>query len=1248
MIRFRYIHITIPVIFIFIFGILLSGCNKSTELNWKNEDGYRWSNISTEIFGSTGFKSLPSSHTGIGFINIIKRSAIDKNRHYLNGSGVAAGDVDGDGLTDLYFSGLSNPNKLYKNVGGMKFEDITAQAGVTHEGVYSTGATFADVNGNGHLDLLVTAMHGNNTLYINDGTGKFTLSEESGLGAAKGSNTMALADISGNGYPDLYITRYKEQSVKDIYTTEELAWENILKEPFHKPTDSYTLVPPFDKHYELVRQDGELVGITELGEVDELYYNNGGEFEKVLDTAKVFLDEDGKPFGLQPDWGLTAKFHDLNSDGLEDLYVCNDFHTPDRIWINQGDGTFKAIGWQAIRNLSYSCMAVDFSDVNRDERVDIFTTEMLDTEHHRRLSQASSEDHVAIPIGDIQSRPMHNRNSMYIQREDETFAETSWISGVPATGWSWATRFMDIDLDGFEDLIVATGYLYNILDIDAQYTMIRNRRNMDEHFMEFVDLVEPLELRNQFLRNNGISSDPKFASTFTNVSDEWGFKDQDISQGMALVDLNNDGALDIVMNRMNKEVAIYENTTKASRIAVRLKGSAPNTQALGSKVSIKGGPVVQEKQISAGGDYASGSDLMIMFAADPNNSNHQINIIWPDGSISKLDNVKANRIYEISESEIEILPSSENHNSSTPATSLFKDISENIGHSHHEDYFEDFYYQPLLPFKLSQQGPGLAWLDIFKNNVDDLLISSGKGGSLAIYENLGDGEFRQRNLEGLTELAKGDQTAIVGWEEENFTRVFVGSSNYERGTSYAPSVYNFKIYEDGTVLKDSVRGSFSTTGPVTAADITENGYPDLFIGGNFKPGQYPANANSRFIRNQQGKFESNFTNSQLIEDLGLVTGAVFSDFNRDGKQELLISREWGSLKLLESKDGTFIDKTKEMDLDKYTGVWKGVSTGDFNNDGLPDIVAANIGLNTPYQIHQDFPIRIYYQNLIANRRMEIIESYADEEGNYLPRRRLYNFLEQQIMLNKMENHEEFSSSTLQEIFGNGYQNIPFKTVNTLQSMVFINTSEGFEAHPLPQVAQFTMAFHPAIGDFNNDGNEDLFLSQNFFAVNNSIPRMDSGRGLLLNGDGKGNFYPIPGSESGIKMYGEQRGAAISDINADGRADLVVSQNGAQTKLFLNQAKRAGYTVKLHGPATNRDAIGSSIRLVYQNGTKGPRREVQSGGGYWAQNSYTQILGASNQVKEIEINWFDNTNQTIPITDGERTYNIYHQSNDEPI
>ncbi|MEX2397322.1 MAG: FG-GAP-like repeat-containing protein [Balneolales bacterium] len=1205
-------------------------------MDWVEEEGYRWANVSTGYFGNTGFKVLPSSLSNIDFENQITEEEIAENRHFLAGSGVTAGDINGNGLVDLYFASLNGSNKLYQNLGGLKFKDITEEAGVAHHEYYSTGAVFADINGNGHLDLLVTSLHKENVLYSNDGQGNFNLEKDSGLGSAKGSMTMALSDITGNGYPDLYITNYKEKSVKDLYTTEELEWSQILNEPLVSPTADYTLIPPFNEHYQLIRHDDELIGISEIGEFDELYLNQSGTFIKVSDTKEMFLDEEGNPFGLQPDWGLTAAFQDLNNNGLADLFVCNDFHTPDRIWINQGNGTFKAIGSVAIRNTSYSCMDVDFSDIDRNGSLDIFTTEMLSPEHNQRLRQASSEDDTPIPIGGIETRPMYNRNSLYLQREDTTYAEIAFLSGTEATGWSWGTRFMDINLDGYEDILVNTGYSYDVLDMDAQVEMVREDLNMDEHFMSFIQKVAPLKLPNKILMNNG-------DLTFEDKGLKWGFQKSDVSHGMALADLNNNGTLDIIVSRMNQKAVVYENTTNAPRIAVRLKGRPPNTKAIGAKVNLFGGPVEQQKEIAAGGSYLSGSDQLVMFAADKTNLNHTITVDWPNGGKAQIDDVQANRVYEIYQADGRNFIGVKNEHI-PEVNSLFEDVSNLIGHYHHEAPFDDFEFQPLLPLRLSQEGPGMAWIDHNQNGREDLFITSGNGGKLALYENQNDDSFKNVQLRHLNDVTSSDQTSVIGWKEKDYTKIIVGSANYEQGKLKVPSVFLYSIDQNGIIEVDSLPGIHSTTGPVVAADYTGNGYLDLFIGGRFKPGQYPGNADSRVFKNVDGLYQLDEVNSHTFADIGLVSGAVFSDFNQNGSQDLLISTEWGTLRLFENHNGIFSEITQEMGLGNHKGWWSGVATGDFTNNGLTDIIATNLGLNSTYQIKNGHSLRVYYDDFNGDGRLGIIEAYFDEHiGSYAPKRKLYNFgsLSSTISPN-VRSHREFASASIDEIIRGSRADIPYKEINTLEHMVFINTGNGFRGHPLPLETQLTTAFHAGVADFDNNGNEDIFLSQNLFALPPETPRMDAGRGLILKGNGEGKFTPLQGSESGIKVYGEQRGSALGDFNNNGKIDLAISQNGAETKLYLNRTEKVGYRIRLTGSMNNKSAIGSSLRLVYNDGSKGPKREVQAGAGYLTQNSAIQVMGSSTEPDRIEVTWFDGTTEYVEIKKNEMEYNIHYK------
>lgn len=1209
---------------------LLVGCRgNSGEPEWHQEDGYRWADVELSYFGGTGFEKLEASQTHVAFEVFLTSEEISENQMLLHGSGVATADVDGDGLVDLYFGQMNGPNKLYRNTGNFQFEDITDQAGVAHEGYYSTGVLFADIDGDSDQDLLVNTMEGTIGVYLNDGSGNFSKVVESGLGEGDGGSTLTMADIDNDGDLDLFIANNKRKRVNDIFTAEELRMSNIVERPAGN-NSQYKFKEPFDQYYNILYRENLSDKLEELGTKNKLFLNDGnGQFRDVTNEEGRFVESSGEPFLHKAEWSLTARFQDINGDGLPDLYVCNDYFGPDRIWINRGDGRFREMDETAIRNFSYSSMGVDISDINRDGSPDIFVTEMLSQQHSRRARQQKSEELRHGKIHRVDYQPQYMRNSLYLNRGDHTYAEIAYYSGVEASEWSWATRFLDVDLDGYDDIIINTGFAYDSIDLDYFYDSNRDKSSID------LDKAPELNLRNKIFRNNR-------DLTFTEKSEDWGFSQQDVSYGLATADLDNDGDLDLVTSRFKFNAGIYENHSNAPRIGVRLKGKEQESNITGAEITLEGGPVKQSKEVVSGGDYLSGSAHHFTFAASEN-ENHRIIINWPGDRQSIIDSVRANRIYEIEEPEAtgeKLVEQSSKEDSVEP---IFEDISARFNHRHYEEPHDDFQIQPLLPVKLSRLGPGVSWFDYDRDGDDDLFIGTGRGGSLAGYENLGNGTFSTLDLGRLTSQSTSDQTTILGWPDEHGTKILVGNANYETRNLKTPAVLHYSFVDNIITERDSIAGSYSTTGALTAADYNGDGNPDLFVGGRFIPARYPADAASQLLLNKDERFVADEENAKLVEELGLVTGAVFTDFDNDGDPDLLVSREWDSLVLLENNKGTFENVTSQYGLDRYKGWWNGVTAGDFNNDGRLDLLATNWGLNSPYQLDSAFPLKMYYQDFNSDGRIDILESYYDPAGGaYVPRRQKDAFEPlSSVLLKGVASHKEFAGSSLEDLLQTGLNRLPSREINTLAHTVFINQGDHFEARSLPAEAQFSSAFSANIIDYNNDGNEDLFLSQNFFGTPPSVPRLDAGRGLLLEGDGTGRFSSIPGHISGIKIYGEQRGAAVSDFNGDGKTDLAVSQNDTTTKLYLNRADKRGISIQLEGKRGNISGIGSRLWLEYRDGTTGPAREIQAGSGYWSQNSTVQVMGMKEDKKPalIQIQWYNGTKQSVDIQPGKWQYKI---------
>ncbi|NIN10938.1 MAG: hypothetical protein GTN62_05415 [Gemmatimonadales bacterium] len=1223
------------------FGILLilstANCGGQRPREWHVADGYRWADLNVPKRGRDGFLQLSPSKTGITFSNSVTEEQILDNEHVLNGSGVALGDVDGDGLVDVYFSRLDGPNVLYRNLGGWRFEDVTEQAGVAAPDRLSTGAVLADVDGDGDLDLLTTSMGGPHALFVNDGDGVFhERTEEAGLAQGFYGTTMTLADVEGDGDLDLYVANNKLKTVRDMYPPEMLEFDRVVE----RVGGGYAIKPEFRAHYGIARE-GDVLMRFEHAEPDKFYLNDGtGRFEEVSFTSGRFRDESGEPLGTTPtDWGLTARFQDVDGDGDPDLYVCNDFESPDHVWINDGTGRFHTLELLALRTTSNANMAVEFADLDRDGDVDMFQLDMLDQTAGKQKTQMPSGVPMIPMMGEIQDRQQLPRNTLHLNRGDGTYAEVGYLAGVEASGWSWSVLFLDVELDGYEDLLIGTGHQRDFLDADTKQRIRNLSFGADWRRMRL--LYPRLYLRNVAFRNNG-------DLTFEEVGEAWGFADDmDVSQGMAAGDLDGDGDLDVVANRLGSPAGVYRNEGNRPRVAVRLAGRTPNTQGVGAKIHVFGGPVaVQSKEVIVGGVYVSSSEPLYTFAAG---DAEQLTIVvqWRSGEWSIVRGATPNRLYEVHETgavdgEELPLPVRETLGASVPDAPFFLDVTSELGHTHHEAPYDDFTRQPLLLNRLSQLGPGVAWHDVDRDGDEDLLIASGSGGQLAYYRNEA-GRLARVPL-GLAP-APLDQTTVLGLPDgSGGTALLVGQTNYEAPTPAAAetsaAVLRVDLRRPRARVTPAVKGAVSSTGPLALADYDADGDLDLFVGGRLLPARYPQPAASRLFRNTAGAFGLDTANSARLAGVGLVSGATFSDVDGDGDADLLLAIDWGPVRLFRNDQGQFTEATQAWGLASYTSLWNGLTTGDLNGDGRLDLIATSWGRNTRFRADRDHPLLAYYADFDRNGTLDLVTARFDAEfHDIVPLRGLERMAPALPYLRqRIPSFADYAAATLQEVLGPPLAIASTLQATTLDHMLFLNRGDRFEAVPLPTEAQLAPAFYAGVADFDGDGHEDVFLTQNFFPTERETQRYLAGRAVWLRGDGSGSLESVPGQVSGVIVYGDQRGAALADYDGDGRVDLVVSQNSAETKLYRNQGGTPGLRVRLVGPAGNPDAIGAVLRLVYRD-RHGPAREIHAGSGYWSQDGPVQVLGMAQQATAVWVRWPDAQESTTAVAPGAREVTV---------
>lgn len=1207
-------------------AVLLTGAG------WQESGGQRWRPLAAAAgAGRPGFTRLDAAAQGIGFTNALSDLRSITNRNLLSGAGVACGDVDGDGSCDLYFCGLDSDNRLYRNLGGWRFEEIPVTGGIGCPGLDATGAAFADVDGDGDADLLVNILGGGTRLFLNGGKGTFTDgTDAAGLRSSTGATSLALADVDGDGDLDLYVANFRPTTILDRPTA-RFTVQSDGGRPRVVAMDGRPVTEPDLADRFQIGNDGQ---VQENGEPDVLWINDGaGRFHPLSWTDGAFLDEDGRTLASPPrDWGLAARFHDVDRDGDPDLYVCNDLWTPDRLWINEstaGRVRFRAIGSRALRNNPTFSMGADFGDLNLDGIEDFHAVDMLSRSRRLRQTQLAAMAPEVRPPGLILDRVQMKRNVLEFGRPDGSFSEVAHQSGVQASEWSWGPLFLDVDLDGDEDILIPTGQHRDFQDADGAEQVAAAQRGgrtlTPGRIQELVRALPRLLLPNVAFRNRG-------DGTFEEVAGEWGFADPAISQGAALADLDDDGDLDVVVNRLFEGPGLFRNESTAPRVAVELAGPRGNTAGIGARVEYLPAPgarvPLQSRQWIAGGRYLSGDQARRMFAAG-GDAEGQLRVHWPGGPVTVVEGVRQGRLYSL-------VPTQPGATSQPqrPPPPLFEDVSDRIRHVAHEDPFEDFERQPLLPHRLSTLGPGVTWTDLDADGLEDLVLGTGKGGTIGVYLGRAGGAFERMERPPFNRVTGRDLTTVLPFGGV----LFAGVSNLEDGLTNGGCVRILDAQRG--VSGEALLAPPFSTGPLAAADLDGDGTLELFIGGRSIPGRFPEPASAFVVRSAAGRL----TITQRLEALGLVSGACFSDLDGDGDPDLVLARQWAPLGFLRNDAGRLVPWEPEVRAEgrpsppaSRQGLWNGIAAGDFDGDGRMDLVASNWGRNTELHVSPESPRRLYFGDL-GGAGLDLFETQVDPvDHREWPVRELP--LLRMVLPARVEafaTHAAFADADADRILGSDRARLGRVEVTLTDGVVLLNRGDHFDQRPLPAIAQRAPAFGVCVADANGDGHEDCFLAQNWFSAHPSQQRNDGGRGVWLLGDGKGGF--VADESTGVVVLGEGRGAAVADFDGDGRVDLAVAQNAAATTLWRNVGARPGLRVRLMGPAGNPSGIGCRVR-VHQGERPGPVREIHAGSGHWSVDSAVSVLGLAGVPTTLEVRWPGRAPVREPVPAGAREITV---------
>ena len=1092
------------------------------------------------------FTLLTSAETSVDFVNSLDFNAdfnIYTYRNFYNGGGVAVGDVNNDGLMDIFFTANMKSNRLYLNKGDFKFEDITEYAGVGGSHTWSTGVTMTDVNGDGWLDIYVcnsghiAGDNKKNELFINSGK---TFSLQKGIEAVQYTDQAEKYGLDDEGFGT--------QAVFFDYDKDG-------------DLDAYLVNNSFRSIFDFEFRENQRTVRDELGG-DKLYRND--YINPSGESNSVFTDISAEAgiYGSEIGFGLGVTVGDVNRDGWLDIFVSNDFFERDYLYMNNRDGTYREDLENQIQSLSVASMGADIADINNDAYPEIFVTEMLPKEEKRFKTKMTFENWNRYQLNFSKGYyHQFTRNVLQLNNRDSTFSEIGRLAGIEATDWSWGALIADYDNDGFKDIFVGNGLYKDILDQDFINFVSKKDfvRQMVTHkgvnYQKLIDTITSTPISNYMFKNNG-------DLTFHNMAAEWGLDTPSHSNGSAYSDLDNDGDLDLVVSNVNAEAFIFRNEAGSlfvenNYLKVNLIGKGMNPFAVGARVTlIADGEHFYIESISSRG-FQSSIDYRANFGLGNHQMVDSLIVEWPLDEVTVLTNVDVNQTITIRQSDsVQETPGSPRDDQ---ATKLFKDRTRELdwSYSHKENRFIDFNRDILIYHMLSTEGPHICKADVNGNGLEDFFVGGAANQAGALFIQLSNGRFEQTN----TRLFELDRAA------EDLDCIFFDADNDGDQDLYVARggnefLVNSNALIDQLYLNDG-SGNLSrspqflptfkpeSSACVQAADYDRDGDLDLFVGIRMIPGFYGLSTNG-YILNNNGKGKFTNVTEQIapeLTNLGMITDVLWLDYDRDQDDDLIIVGEWMPITFFENQQGRFRKTDNVLNNSHTEGWWNCLKAGDFDMDGDMDLVVGNHGLNSRFEASKEKPIQLYIKDFDLNGTPDPVICQFNGDKAYPLALRHDLLMQLPGLKKKYLKYSDYKDQTIEDIFTEKQlSGSVIKTAYNLNTSLLINSGDGtFLMEALPLAAQFSPTYGILVEDFDKDDYPDILLGGNLYGVKPEVGRYDASYGLMLKGRGDNTFETIFSRESGFFVKGEVRD--IMTLNVEGKTLVLVTRNNEQMQVF---------------------------------------------------------------------------------------------------